>query len=98
MDSLSLVAVADELRRATRDRRLGAVLVPAREQLAISLGLGQALFVSINGAEARAHLVEELPEAPAVEPSIQTHFDSLLRGAEVLSIDVPDFDRVLTLA
>jgi predicted ribosome quality control (RQC) complex YloA/Tae2 family protein len=97
MDSLSLLAVADELRPATRGRRLGAVLVPAREQMAISLGLGRALFLSINGADARLHLVEAMPEAPRHEPSIQTRFDSLLRGAEVLAVEVPDFDRVLHL-
>ena len=96
MDSLSLTALADDLSRRLVGRRLGAVVVPRREQVAIGVPDG-ALFISIAAADARVHLIDRLPPDPQPEPSIQTHLDSILRAAEVRSVRAVDFDRVLRL-
>jgi predicted ribosome quality control (RQC) complex YloA/Tae2 family protein len=96
MDSLGLAAIACEIRAAAAGGRCGAVVVPGREELGIALG-GRALWITIAPADPRVHLIDRLPPPPAVAPSIQTHFESLLRGAEVESARTVDFDRVLHL-
>ncbi len=96
MDSLCLVALAADLQHRLVGRRLGAVVVPRREQVVIGAPDG-ALLISIEPAAARVHLVPSLPPSPRPEPSIQTHLDSLLRGAEVTAVRAPNFDRVLHL-
>jgi len=92
-DSLMLAAVAAELRAAALGRRLGGVVVASRDSLYLELPRG-ALFVSTAAQDARAHLVDEFPGATASPPGIQTHFDTLLRGAELLDARQQDiFDQ-----
>ncbi|NUQ00712.1 MAG: fibronectin/fibrinogen-binding protein, partial [Armatimonadetes bacterium] len=95
IDSLTLAAVAAELRRRATGP-LGWVVVPRREQVVIALPRG-GFCVSIAAADPRAHLVDQVPPSPRPEPSIQTHLDSLLRGGELLEAATVRFDRVLCL-
>lgn len=96
-DSLMLAAIAAELRAAALGRRLGGVVVTSRDSLFLELPRG-ALFVSTSARDARAHLVDQFPSAASSPPSIQGHFDTLLRGAELLEARTIDFDRVLELS
>ena len=96
MDSLSLTALAAELRPLAAAARLGRVVLPARDALAVGWG-DQALLISIAPAAARVHRIDRLPAGPRPEPSLQIHLDALLRGGTVTSIEAVDFDRVLHL-
>ncbi len=96
MDSLTLAAVAAELRRRAVGTRLGRVFVPQPEQLAIGLATG-GLFVSIRAADARVHTVAQLPAAPRAESGLQAHLDGLLGGGELHAVAALRFDRVLEL-
>ncbi len=96
MDSLSLAALAAELRPLAAAERLGRVVLPARDVLACGWG-DQALLISIVPEAPRVHLIDRLPPGPRPEPSLQTHLDSLLRGGEVTAVEAVDFDRVLHL-
>lgn len=96
MDSLSLAALAAELRPLAATERLGRVVLPARDQVAVGWGPA-ALLISIVPDAARVHLLETLPRSPRPEPSLQTHLDYLLRGGQVTAIEAVDFDRVLHL-
>jgi len=96
MDSLSLAALAAELRPLAAAERLGRVTLPARDQLAIGWGT-EALLISIVPEAPRIHRIDRLPAGPRPEPSLQTHLDSLFRGGEVTAIEAVDFDRVLHL-
>ncbi|MCC7492228.1 MAG: DUF814 domain-containing protein [Fimbriimonadaceae bacterium] len=95
MDSLTLVAVAAEL-RSQGTGGLGPVVLPRREELVVGWGR-QALLINISAAAARLHLVADRPPSPRPEPSLQTHFDTLLCGAAVQRVAAVDFDRVLHL-
>lgn len=95
MDSLTLAAVAAELRRQASGR-LGPVVVPRREQMAVGLPAG-AVLISIVPADPRVHLVPELPPGPRTAPGIQSHLDSLLSGGRIVAARVVDFDRILRL-
>lgn len=104
MNLATLAKIRDEISSVLVGRRFGKVLPLSRGTLAIDLRLPDSLylFISVDPGSPRVHLIRRRLrdlEKASVNPSpIVLQLKKHLSGAEIVSVDLTDSERVLTFS
>ena len=99
-DSLTLMAVSQELRRALAGGRIQRVTQPRPLELYLTVrraGSNYTLALSADAAFARAHLTHVKQPNPPEPPAFCMICRKHLEGGVITSIEQLDFDRILEL-
>lgn len=99
LDAGFLRAVAVELRRDILNFKVDKIHEPTKDEIILQLrgfSGGVSLLLSANANNARVHLTGFRPENPSNPPMFCMLLRKHLSGAKLISIEQPDFERVLT--
>jgi len=100
LDAICISALANELDNAVVGAKIEKIQQPAKDLLLFSLrGRSGALKLLINAGNgcARIHLTEQSFENPAEPPMFCMLMRKHLTGARILSVEQPEYERMLIL-
>jgi predicted ribosome quality control (RQC) complex YloA/Tae2 family protein len=98
LDAGFLKAVAAELCRNIISFKVDKIYEPTKDEIILQLrgySGGVSLLLSANASNARVHLSNQRRENPATPPMFCMLMRKHLAGAKLISIEQPDFERVL---
>ena len=100
LDAICLGAVTDELNSALAGSRIEKVYQPDRDEIVLQTrghGGARRLLLSIAAGAARAHLIDEARENPAVPPRFCMLLRKHVQGAKIASITQPAVERMFSI-
>jgi len=98
MDGLNLRASLVELQRSIVGGKIDKVQQPERDELVLGIhtaGGNYKLLLSASAANTRAHLTEVKRTNPVDAPMFCMLLRKRIQGGRIISVDQPNFDRVL---
>ena len=100
LDAVVVRALCSELSETISGGRIDKIQQPERDLLLISLrsnGVNRKLLFACGTGNARVHLTETLFDNPAAPPMFCMLLRKHLTGAHILSVEQPDFERMLVI-
>ena len=99
-DALHYSFIADELNDKLRDGRIEKISMPEKDEIVLGIrsrGMNFSLLISASPMASRCHLTNHKKENPTVAPSFLMHLRKHIGGAKIISVDNPDFERIIRI-
>ena len=99
-DALHYSFIADELNDKLRDVRIEKISMPEKDEIVLGIrsrGMNFSLLISASPMASRCHLTNHKKENPTVAPSFLMHLRKHIGGAKIISVDSPDFERIIRI-
>lgn len=99
-DTFTLRLIAQELHATLQGGKVNKIVEPQREELSFLIYTRNRtlkLTVNANASECGLYFTEDSPENPLVAPNFCMLLRKHLSGAEILGVEMPQFERIVCL-